>query len=86
MKVLEALSWGLPVVTTEAGVEGITLSDHAVAVTDELSFADELAAVLLDPERRGRMSALGREAVLRHHSPGHAAVLRLELIESVSLE
>jgi glycosyltransferase involved in cell wall biosynthesis len=84
MKVLEALSWGLPVVTTPAGVEGIAVSPEAVAVVDERGFADELAAVLRDPQRRTRMAALGRADLVRQHAPQRAAALRLELIEAVS--
>jgi glycosyltransferase involved in cell wall biosynthesis len=83
MKVLDALAWGLPVVTTPAGVEGLSLSSGTVAVVDGARFADELAAVLLDPDRRAQMAAAGRADVLAHHTPARAAAARLALIEGV---
>lgn len=83
MKVLEALAWGLPVVTTAAGVEGVELTPGAAAVTAGSGFAAELAAVLNDSGRRQRMAAAGRADVLAHHSPQRAAKQRLALIETV---
>jgi glycosyltransferase involved in cell wall biosynthesis len=81
MKVLDALAWGLPVVTTPAGVEGLQVGANDVAVTDDAGFATALIDVLRDPDRRRRMAAAGRAAVLDHHTPHHAAAARLALIE-----
>jgi glycosyltransferase involved in cell wall biosynthesis len=83
MKVLDALAGGLPVVTTAAGVEGLTLSTGSAAVATLGGFATELAAVLGDPERRAQMAATGREDVLRHHRPSLAAAARLALIDRI---
>ncbi|HWB67426.1 MAG TPA: glycosyltransferase [Mycobacteriales bacterium] len=80
MKVLDALAWGLPVVTTRAGVEGIQVAEPAVAVADDAGFASALIDVLGDPARRAEMAAAGRAAVLAHHTPQHAAAARLALI------
>lgn len=83
MKVLDALACGVPVVTTAAGVEGLTLSADAVAVSRTEAFAAELAAVLRDPGRRAVMAATGRADVLAHHAPQRAAAERLRLIERI---
>jgi hypothetical protein len=84
MKVLDALAWGLPVVTTPAGVEGITLSAGSAAVVADTDFATELAAVLNDEPRRRVMAAGGRSDVLAQHTPQHAAATRLTLIETIT--
>jgi glycosyltransferase involved in cell wall biosynthesis len=81
MKVLDALAWGVPVVTTVAGVEGIKLSPDTVAVTDDSDFFRTLVAVLRDPQRRSRMAKAGRADVLASHRPEQAAAARLALIE-----
>jgi glycosyltransferase involved in cell wall biosynthesis len=83
MKVLDALAQGVPVVTSEAGVEGLIGVEDAVAVAGPVEFADVLADVLLDPSRRASMARGGRQAVLDHHSPSLAAAARLALIEAL---
>jgi glycosyltransferase involved in cell wall biosynthesis len=81
MKVLDALAWGLPVVTTAAGVEGLQVEESAVAVADDAGFAGALIDVLRDPGRRAVMAATGRGGVLAHHTPQQAAAARLTLID-----
>jgi hypothetical protein len=80
MKVLDALAWGLPVVTTPAGIEGLRVDPAAVAVADDAGFAAALIDVLNDPQRRAVMAAAGRAGVLAHHTPQQAAAARLALI------
>lgn len=84
MKVLDALAHGVPVVTTEAGVEGLgagNAAGTAVAVARDRDFARLLADVLGDPARRAQMAAAGRALVAEHHSPQRAAQARLALLE-----
>ncbi|HVW81457.1 MAG TPA: glycosyltransferase family 4 protein [Mycobacteriales bacterium] len=81
MKVLDALAWGLPVVTTPSGVEGLQVDQTAVAVADDAGFAEAMIGVLKDPQRRAAMASAGRAAVLAHHTPQQAAAARLALIE-----
>lgn len=81
MKVLDALAWGLPVVTTPAGVEGLQIDDDAVAVAEDADFTAVLVDVLTDPSRRALMAAKGRAGVLAHHTPQQAAAARLALID-----
>lgn len=81
MKVLDALAHGVPVVTTPAGVEGLSGVDDAVAVTSDADFAHIVTDVLRDPQRRAAMAERGRRAVLDHHAPGRAALARLALAD-----
>jgi glycosyltransferase involved in cell wall biosynthesis len=81
MKVLDALAWGLPVVTTHAGVEGIKLAPGTVAVADDDAFFSTLVEVLRDPQRRALMAKAGRADVLASHRPEQAAAARLALME-----
>ena len=77
-KVLEALSYGVPVVTTEYGIEGLWLKagDGAV-VASRAQFADALASMLTDEERRRHLATTGRAAMLAHHSGPAAARARV---------
>jgi glycosyltransferase involved in cell wall biosynthesis len=83
MKVLDALAWGLPVVTTVAGVEGIKLAEGTVAVAEEDGFFATLVEVLKDPQRRALMAKAGRADVLASHRPEQAAEARLALIDQL---
>jgi glycosyltransferase involved in cell wall biosynthesis len=83
MKVLDALGAGLPVVTTNAGVEGLTVPADAVAVTtDTASYLELLVEVLGDPGRRAQMADKARGAVLAHHAPAVAARARVAALVS----
>jgi glycosyltransferase involved in cell wall biosynthesis len=81
MKVLDALAEGVPVVTSRAGIEGLIGVDDAVAIAGDADFAQMLADVLRDSDRRRSMAHDGRQAVLAHHSPAKAAAARLALAE-----
>lgn len=79
VKVLEALAYGVPVVTTPAGAEGIMVERGQGAVVVEMhDFADALAKLLVDPERRAGLGDSGRRAVVSNHSPLAAARARLD--------
>jgi hypothetical protein len=80
VKVVEALAVGLPVVTTEAGVEGVVRGDEAIAAVerpDAEAFAATLARVLGDPGERAALAAAGVAAVAAAHAPRPAARARL---------
>jgi hypothetical protein len=86
-KVLEAMAAGLPVVTTPAGVEGLTPSTAAAAaVTGLEGFPALLAEVLADPARRVVMAAAGRAAVIRDHGPRPAARARISALSGLALD
>jgi hypothetical protein len=75
-KVLEALAAGLPVVTTDAGAEGI--ADPTVCITAGLQgFSAALATALRDDAGRAALSTRGRDVIARHHSPAAAAAARV---------
>jgi glycosyltransferase involved in cell wall biosynthesis len=79
-KVLEALSYGLPVVTTSYGVEGLWLGPgEGAVVADKSAFASAIADLLADPERRRHLAVTGRAAMLAHHSGRAAARARVEV-------
>jgi glycosyltransferase involved in cell wall biosynthesis len=74
IKVIESLAHGVPVVTTEYGVEGIWLNEgEGAVVADREGFADALSSTLADGERRHHLAATGRAAVAANHSGVAAA-------------
>lgn len=78
VKIMEALSHGVAVVTTAAGAEGLVLPDGAGAVVaDRAGFADALVGILLDPSRRADTAMRGRAAMEAHHAPLPAARARV---------
>lgn len=84
VKVLEALSYGVPVVTTPAGVEGVVLDPGCGAIaTATPRFAGALIDVLRSPERRAELGASGRASVIDHHSPVASASARAQVFQDV---
>jgi glycosyltransferase involved in cell wall biosynthesis len=81
VKVIEALSYGVPVVTTPAGAEGIS-ETGGVVVTEPRRFARTLADVLDDPARRAALGEAGRRAAVLTHAPIPAARARVEAIRA----
>lgn len=70
-KVLEALSSGLPVVTTPLGIEGIEqLEDgrHYLLANDPREIAKQVVAVFQDTALRRSLGQEARSIVIRHHS------------------
>jgi glycosyltransferase involved in cell wall biosynthesis len=65
IKILEALAWGRPVVSTTAGAAGLDLAHGAeVLLTDDAAgFAGACARLMSDPALRRALGARGRDAV-----------------------
>lgn len=83
VKVIEALAYGLPVVTTAFGAEGVWAEDgRALVTTDEAGFAFALAEVLGDPSRRATLATAGRAAMLAHHAAEPAARAKIAAISA----
>jgi glycosyltransferase involved in cell wall biosynthesis len=70
-KVLEAMSSGLPVVTTALGVEGIEhleVERHYLLAEDPSIFVERVVAVLDNKELRSSLGNEARSIVYQHHS------------------
>jgi glycosyltransferase involved in cell wall biosynthesis len=72
IKILEALGFGVPVVTTSEGVEGLPAQDgvHAGVCEDDAGLIERAAGLLLDPARQNRQRAAGRALLESHCGPG----------------
>jgi len=65
IKVFEAMSMGTPVVSTAIGVEGLPIVDgsHYLRADEPVTLARSVADLLLDPDRRNRISLEARRCV-----------------------
>jgi polysaccharide biosynthesis protein PslH len=72
VKVLESLAYGVPVVTTGEGLEGIDGDDgvHCWVREDDDALAARVVEVLGDEGQRERMREAGRALVEARHAPG----------------
>lgn len=71
IKVLEAMAFGVPVVTTSEGVEGIPALDgvHAGVCEDDAGLIDRAVALLHDPALRNRQRRAARALLEAHCGP-----------------
>jgi glycosyltransferase involved in cell wall biosynthesis len=92
IKVLEALAYGLPVVTTKVGCEGLGIvSDvHALVRDDPVEFATACAQMLTDDEVLQRLRLNGRRLFLDHYEAGSVATrikqLAMDVVISNSIQ
>ena len=70
-KIGEALSYGLPVVTTSIGAEGIDLTsgENSMIADDAASFASSVLRVYEDPDLWRRLSESGYNHIENHFTP-----------------
>jgi len=69
VKILDAWSWGLPVVSTRVGTEGLGYRDEEnllIADTAE-AFARSVVRLFTEPELAARLGAAGRRTVEEHY-------------------
>jgi glycosyltransferase involved in cell wall biosynthesis len=73
VKILEALSHGIPVLTTSKGCEGLGARDgqHLLIRDDPAAFAESLVALAADFALRERLSAGGRALLAEHFDLDH---------------
>jgi glycosyltransferase involved in cell wall biosynthesis len=77
-KVLEALAYARPVVTTPSGAEGVCADASSGVFTARVDhFAGVLSKLLVDPETRSAAGKAGREKVREHHSGTAVAEAKL---------
>lgn len=62
VKIVDAWNWGLPVVTTTVGAEGLeyTAGTHLLVADDATAFADAIVRLLTDRTLSARLAAAGR--------------------------
>ena len=69
VKVIEAMACGLPVVTTQAGAEGVEAGEGVTVEADDRNLAEATAGDLLDAGARRQRGALARATLEAYHSP-----------------
>jgi glycosyltransferase involved in cell wall biosynthesis len=72
VKVQEAMAYGVPVVTTSQGIEGIEAIDgvHAMIADQDDVFADKVVASLRQVELRNNLRLAARKLIEERYSPG----------------
>jgi len=70
VKILDAWMWGIPIVSTPLGAEGIETvdGDNILLAEDVSAFADATVRVLTDPALNRRLREHGRTWVESHYS------------------
>jgi len=81
-KIGQSMAFGLPVVTTSIGAEGMHLTDghSAMIVDEEESFAREVLHVYSDPRLWDKLSSEARKIIERHYTP---VVVKEALLEAI---
>lgn len=85
VKVLEAMAYGVPVVTTHEGIEGIEAVDgiHAAIADDDDVLATRVADLMGNREARQAMRLAARDLIVERHSPASVLPQIRSLYESV---
>ena len=88
VKVLEALAYGVPVVTTGEGIEGLDCEDgvHCWVREDDEALAECIVETLGDEAGRARMREAGRALVEARHSPRLVLEQMLDVYDRVRRE
>jgi glycosyltransferase involved in cell wall biosynthesis len=86
IKILEAMAYGVPVVTTTAGMRGIDAQDgvHACIADDDEEFARKLCDLLKDQVSRRQMSRAARRLIEERYSPA-PTLDRMEALYATTL-
>jgi glycosyltransferase involved in cell wall biosynthesis len=85
LKIYEAMSMGLPVISTAIGAEGLPVTDGETAVLrdDARSFADATVRMLEDDPERRRIAEAGQRLVRERFGWGGVADAFMETCASV---
>jgi glycosyltransferase involved in cell wall biosynthesis len=84
VKVLEAIASGVPVVTTDAGAEGIEADGGIAIESTDAAITGAAAELLTDSQARRQRGAQARAAFLRRYSPQPATLPLVELYERMT--
>jgi glycosyltransferase involved in cell wall biosynthesis len=70
LKIVTAMAFGMPVVSTSVGIEGIDAGEDkgSIVVDTEQEFADAVTSLLLDNQRRSQLGANARNFVEKEYS------------------
>ncbi|HZY44363.1 MAG TPA: glycosyltransferase [Anaerolineae bacterium] len=70
VKIVEALQWGLPIISTTIGCEGIDVTDQQdILIADEpAAFAGAVITMLTDNDLAQRLADQGRQLVARRYN------------------
>ena len=73
LKIIEAMAWGTPVVSTRIGAEGLDVAhERDILLADTAQgFAWQIDRLITDPDLWHRLSVRGRELVEEHYSANH---------------
>ncbi len=85
-KVCEAMAYGLPVVSTRIGIEGLPIIDGVSAeiADDAAGFAEAVVRLLKNPERAHRVGLAGQQAVAEVISPEAVEPALLEAVRAAA--
>ncbi len=86
IKVLESMTYGVPVVTTWEGVEGIEYENgkHCWVEEDDSMLADRTCQLLENPAEREQMRLAARSLVEERYSPGPVVERMTRIYEDIS--
>jgi glycosyltransferase involved in cell wall biosynthesis len=86
IKVMEAMAYGVPVVTTTEGVEGLDVEPgrHAHIADDDETLAAMVIAVLRDREAAARMAREARALIVEQYNPVVVVDRVIEMYQAVA--
>src|SRR6266540_3353136 len=84
-KIVEAMSYGLPVVTTSVGMQGINAvsGEHCLIADNAAEFAEALTTLLNDPNRAQEIGLAGQEHIAELCSPERVELVLEEMLNIV---
>jgi glycosyltransferase involved in cell wall biosynthesis len=84
-KVVEAMSYGLPVVTTSVGMQGINAvsGEHCLIADNAAEFAEALITLLKDPQRAQEIGLAGQDHIAGLCSPERVELALEEMLKKV---
>jgi glycosyltransferase involved in cell wall biosynthesis len=88
LKILEAMAYGCPVVSTTVGAEGLTVKngEHLLVADTAEDFARASVSLLQDPELRNRLRRNARSLVERSYRWDDCVNAQLHLYEGLSVK